>query len=340
MELEKLWQQLFSENAPQIREAWDSLSVEEQAAVRAHLADIAADPERVAAQRTAARFALTVIAPPVGLPDGALAFARELAAETGQRLLSLAGRRTASTKADGTLVTPSDMESDARLRAAILARYPSHGVLSEETARVYRGEAWCWVVDPIDGTTNFDHGLPIWGVLLALLHNGYPVLGVADFPALGEQYWAAAGQGAWLNEARIHAAALPRAADGGPRIAPTDLFACCTRTLKHGAPRVPMKLRVPGCTGYDLALVARGACLGSLDLSVRAWDVAAVWPLLRESGATAAVAPRPGIFPLQTGVDYGPLAISVLSACSDEVHALLQQMVSDRFPARATPAQG
>jgi hypothetical protein len=243
MDLEELWQQVFSENAPQVRAAWSALDAEERRAVHDLLVRISADQERASGQREAAQFALEVLAAAPGasnLPDGALAFARELAAETGRHLCGRFGQHAASTKHDGTLVTASDLDSDRRLSAAIAARYPGHGVLSEETARIYRGEEWCWVVDPIDGTTNFARGFPIWGVLIALLHHGQPVLGVADFPMLGEQYWAAHAQGAWLNDAPIRTAELGLGADGLPQIEGTHLFACCTRTLRSGTPPLPM----------------------------------------------------------------------------------------------------
>ncbi len=339
MELDQLWEDIFSEDAERIRNAWAALNAQERASVRHLLEGITRDPQRIEAQRAAAQFALTALAvrgiaaaPEPDLPDGALDFARTLVHDTALRLKTTFGRLTAALKRDGTLITQSDIESDRRLSDAILARYPSHAILSEERDKVFRGQEWCWVIDPIDGTTNFTWGFPAWGVLVALLHYGQPVLGVADFPITGEQYYAVRGGGAWLNETPIHTAMLDQDAHTGqPIVQKTQLFACCTRTLQFGQPRIPMKLRIAGTTGYDLALVAKGACLGSLDMTSHVWDVAALWPLVEEAGGCIRTNLPHELFPLQPGEDYGGLTFSVLSACSSSMMTYLERCLSDRF---------
>jgi myo-inositol-1(or 4)-monophosphatase len=188
------------------------------------------------------------------------------------------------------------------------------------------------VIDPIDGTTNFTWGFPAWGVLLALMHFGRPVLGVADFPMTDEQYYAVRGGGAWLNDAPIRAASIAQDEQTGePLIQKTQLFACCTRTLQHGPPDIPVKIRVVGTTGYDLALVAKGACLGSLDVTSHVWDVAALWPLIEEAGGCIRTSLPRELFPLLPGQDYGALDFSVLSACSPSVMAYLERRLADKF---------
>ncbi len=182
MELDALWENIFSKDALRVHQAWNSLDSTEQQTVRSLLHRIVEDNERAEVQRVAARFALSSTSPT--LPDGALAFARELAHDTGQLLLKTYGQLTASLKRDGTMVTESDLESDRRLSDAIKQRYPTHVVLSEERDRIYRGQEWSWVIDPIDGTTNFTWGFPMWGVLIALLHWGMPILGVGISPSL------------------------------------------------------------------------------------------------------------------------------------------------------------
>lgn len=352
MNLDQFWADIFSENVGRVRHAWGELSLVERTSVRELLIRITDDAQRIEAQRLAARFALDVIAAneiaggqpaeqPAGqpasdsdfaLPDGALEFARALAHDTAHQLKTAFGRMTADLKRDGTLVTQSDLESDRRLSEAILARYPTHGILSEERDKIFRGQEWCWVIDPIDGTTNFTWGVPAWGVLIGLLHCGQPVLGVADFPMTGEQFYAVRGSGARLNGAPIHAAVIEEdPITGAPRVQKTHLFACCTRTLNHGQPDMPMKLRIVGTTGYDLALVAKGACVGSLDMVSHVWDVAALWPLVHEAGGQAKTNLRPELFPLQAGVDYGALTFSVMAACSPAMIAFLEQHLQDRL---------
>ncbi len=340
MELDQLWEDIFSEDAERVRSAWAGLNAYERISVRRLLERITGDAQRIEAQRIAARFALTALEIPCtgfmpedDLPEGALDFARSLAHDTAHRLKATFGRLSAALKHDGTLVTQADIESDCRLSDAILARYPSHGILSEERDKIFRGQEWCWVIDPIDGTTNFTWGVPAWGVLIGLLHFGQPVLGVADFPMTDEQFYAVRGGGAWLNATPIHAAAVQQDEHTGePVVQKTQLFACCTRTLQHGQPDIPMKLRIFGTTGYDLALVAKGACLGSLDMTSHVWDVAAVWPLIEEAGGCIRTNLQRELFPLQRGQDYGALAFSILAACSPHLLAYLERQLSDRFP--------
>lgn len=265
-------------------------------------------------------------ASPVSLPNGALEFARQLAHETGQFLKSTFGQLTASKKKDGTLVTESDLESDRRLSEAILARYPTHTIISEERDKLYHGQEWCWVIDPIDGTTNFTWGFPVWGVLIGLLHFGQPVMGVADFPITDEQYSAALGQGAWRNGEPIRVSPAEQ-------IESAHLFAMCTRTLKYGRPDLICKTRIAGSSGFDLATLARGACVGAMELRVYLWDVAALWPIVFEAGGTIMTnrSPERAIFPLRDGVDYGNEEFSVLGAASASFLAEFRARLSDRF---------
>ncbi len=328
MDLEQFWGDIFSEESARIRAAWQSLEDAERASVHRLLETIVVDAERSKAQRVAAHFALRVVSEAYRATarqlEDALTFARRLTIEAAQRLRAAFGQLDGRLKDDGSLVTQADVETDRWLSAAIHERYPAHGILSEEQDTVFRGQEWCWVIDPIDGTTNFAQGFPVWGVLVALLHQGQPVLGVAYFPLLGEQYYALCGQGAWLNERPIQPAALrtdPRT--GTLVIGEMRLFACCTRTLRQGRLDLPLKLRVPGTTGYNLALVAKGACVGSLDKVVHVWDMAAMWPIVLEAGgALRASIPGGTPFPLQRGQDYKALTFSLLAACC---HAALAE---------------
>ncbi len=269
----------------------------------------------------------TALTPPiVSIPTGAFEFARDLAHETGQFLKGTFGQLTAAKKQDGTLVTESDLESDRRLSAAILARYPDHTIISEERDKVYRGQEWCWVIDPIDGTTNFTWGFPVWGVLIGLLHYGQPVMGVADFPITDEHYGAVLGQGAWRNGERIHVSPAEQ-------IESAHLFSMCTRTLKYGRPDLICKTRIAGSSGFDLATLARGACVGAMELRVYLWDVAALWPIVHEAGGIVITnrSADHAIFPLRDGVDYGTQEFSVLGASSELFLSDFQTRLSDRF---------
>ncbi len=259
--------------------------------------------------------------------SAALHFARCIAQKVARQVIPAQHRVHAKAKQDGSLVTAFDMESDAALRQAITAHFPSHDCLSEEGGQTFRGAEWTWVIDPIDGTTNFTHGFPVWGVLVGLLHNGFPVLGVMDFPLLNEQYYAARGLGAWLNGAPIRVLTQDQA-EAHPS---SQLFACCSRTLKLGAWTLAAKARVAGTSAYDLASVARGVCLGSLDQSVHVWDVAAAVTILEEAGGCYKTNLRMPLFPLRPGVNYRDVSFAILAAHSQMALETLEQQLKGFF---------
>ena len=121
-----------------------------------------------------------------------LDFARTVSDRVGQQLVGDFGKLVPSRKADGTLVTQADRWADQEIREAIAATFPDHGALTEETEHYLPPQEWCWVVDPIDGTTNFTRGLPIWGISLGLLYRGTPVFGFVHFPQIQQSfhgYW-------------------------------------------------------------------------------------------------------------------------------------------------------
>jgi len=94
---------------------------------------------------------------------------------------------------------------------------------------------------------------------------------------------------------------------------------------------LPFKIRIPGATGYDLPLVARGACVGSIDMTVPVWDVAALWPIIEEAGGFAIINRPNELFPLRDGVDYNEESYSLIAGCSEPVLKYLEQRLSDRF---------
>ena len=350
MDIEQFWEYIFSEDKDLVGRAWDTLEEDERASVRRLLEGVMADPDRIADQRAAAKFAIgciddsgatasvatewatgaTARVAPTILPEGLLEFARGLGRQTGERLKFASGQLIASTKKDGTLVTAFDIETDREITAAIKARYPDHGVLSEEGEKVYHGQEWCWVIDPIDGTTNFTWGFPGWGVLIALLHQGQPVLGVAEFPPVGQQYYAVRGQGAWrktetgYGDGPIHTTT-------DTAFTTTSLFAVGTRALNPGNPNIPCKLRLPGSAGFDFAALAGGACAGAFDAALHVWDIAALWPIVEEAGGRVITDHPGGLFPLRAGVDYNAVVFSVLGAGTPELQAEALAGLSDRF---------
>ena len=147
-----------------------------------------------------------------------------------------------------------------------------------------------WVLDPVDGTTNFIKGSPLCAISLALLSGGQPIFGIVDLPLLGERYVARAGGGAYLNGTRLHMPDARRLADAVVGI--TDFAVADDRSVENPihvallarlAPRA-LGVRAHGSAALDLAWLAAGRLNASMMLSNRAWDVSAGVLLAREAG--------------------------------------------------------
>lgn len=251
----------------------------------------------------------------------ALNFAHELLDEVGAELRTRFGSiRRAQVKADGTLVTQADVDTDHRIAEAIGQRYPDHDLVSEELDTLYEGAPWCWVIDPIDGTTNFARGVPVWGISVALCYAGWPVLGIVDMPMLRVRYHAVRGQGAWENGEPMHVIAATDPASGAryrlsePGPLRNHLFAICSRTPYHFVVKVPLKLRLIGSAAYNFCLAASGTSLAALDSTPKVWDMAAGWLLVTEAGGVVVQLEGEPMFPLVPGRDYRRVAHPQLSA--------------------------
>ncbi|MGD1929214.1 MAG: inositol monophosphatase family protein [Leptolyngbyaceae cyanobacterium] len=236
--------------------------------------------------------------------DQVLDFSKSITTEVGAKLLEVFGRVTAEEKQDGSLVTEFDKWSDERLRTAIQSTFPEHGVLSEETLHVFPDRDWCWIVDPIDGTTNFTQGIPLWAVSLGLLYRGTPVYGYVYVPTLNQHfygYWPGdsgldMSTGAWLNGQPIQV----RSDDPGKN----QFFSLCARSTDVLQQPFPCKVRMLGVATYNLLIVAAGYAIGAVEATPKVWDIAGIWPIVHAAGATwTALDDRPP-FPLTVGENY------------------------------------
>lgn len=235
-------------------------------------------------------------------------FAHTLADEAALRLRRWFGKATASTKSDGSFVTEADHEVDRFIQQSLADRYPSHGLLSEESHPVYDGAEFTWVVDPLDGTNNFANGLPLWGCSIALLQYGQPLLAVLDFPPIGQRYSAMRGQGAVWNGQPLRTPA-PAELHGN------DFFILDSRSFRLLDFSVRPKARLLGCAAYDLAAVSSGAAVACCELLPKIWDIAGAWLVLSEAGATVApLLSGVSVFPMQVGMDYTERVFPLLAA--------------------------
>jgi histidinol-phosphatase len=189
-------------------------------------------------------------------------------------------------KADLTEVTQADTETEAALRHLLAIERPNDAVLGEEDGlHGAPDSARRWVIDPIDGTSNYAAGVPVWATLIALMEDGVPTVGVVSAPALHRRWWAAKGHGAHSDHGPMHVSAVSDL---------DDAFLATTGNTKRNywAARadafVALTQRVRRHRGFGdfwmHMLVAEGACDAACEPIVNLWDLAAVQVIVEEAG--------------------------------------------------------
>ena len=193
-----------------------------------------------------------------------------------------------SAKGPGDFVSRADKQAEEIIREELMEARPTYGFLGEEGSEIEgKDPTRRWIVDPLDGTTNFLHGLPHWAVSIALEHKGQIVAGVVYDPVKDEMFYAEKGFGAFVNEARLRVSGRHRMAEA--------IFA--TGLPFSGRPDLPETLQdlarlLPACAGVrrfgsaalDLAYVAAGRYDGYWERNLNAWDIAAGIVILKEAG--------------------------------------------------------
>ena len=268
--------------------------------------------------------------------DDALSVLLPLLDELRGGPLSRSGRTAHEVKVDGTPVTPTDVLVDERITDLVARRFPSHDVVSEELDPVAEEAEWHWVVDPVDGTSNFAAGLPHWAVSVALCHEGRPVLGVVDAPDLDARWIAVAGRGATRDGAPVRTRAVERIDDPvGAHLPLLTTFGTLARVRRDGGVR--LNPRVLGATAVDHTLVADGVAVAAIGLGPKVWDVAAAALLVAEAGgATLTFGRRTPLLPLVPGTDYAHHSTPAFSAASP---ALARDLVARLTPEEGWPAR-
>lgn len=219
-----------------------------------------------------------------------LNFAIETARDAGRLLLEKFGRVTSITKkGDINLVTEADLASEALIIERIKSYYPKHAILAEEAgdAVLVDGETtWKWIIDPLDGTTNYAHGYPCFCVTLALERQGTIVIGVTYDPTREELFSAEKGQGASLNGRKIR---VSETEELGNALIVTG-FPYDFKQRKDFARHLTEFLlysrgvRRDGSAAIDMAYVACGRFDGFWEEGLNPWDVAAGYLLIEEAG--------------------------------------------------------
>ncbi|TNE48847.1 MAG: inositol monophosphatase [Deltaproteobacteria bacterium] len=254
-----------------------------------------------------------------------LEFAESIARRSGELLLErLSHLRTINTKTnDRDLVTDADRASEHWLVEAIRDQYPDHNILGEEGTgdqTLLQQPGYTWVIDPLDGTVNYAHNLPIFCVSVGLLQDGQPLLGVVYIPRLDELFSAQVGQGATCNGKTIH-------------VSDTALLSQAVLATgfpydKHESPRNNLEnfsvftqkvrgIRRLGAAAVDLCFVAAGRLDGYWEEKLHPWDMAAGIVIVQEAG---------GVVSNYYGQPIRPEEDHVIAAGPD-LHPTMQQLL-------------
>jgi myo-inositol-1(or 4)-monophosphatase len=232
------------------------------------------------------------------------AIARQAAGAAGAVLLSGWGKRPAIAfkSSDVDLVTEYDGKAESTILAILAEAFPNDAIVGEEGGRRAGTSGRTWFVDPLDGTTNFSHGLPFFGSSIGLWEDGHPVVGVVSAPAMHWEFHAAQGQGAWLGQSAIAVsgvADLNRAllvtgfpyvrVDGGDNLPEFTTF----MARSQGVRRI-------GSAALDLCFVACGWLDGFWERHIQPWDLVGGAAIVLEAGGEISD-PDAGPFVAETG---------------------------------------
>lgn len=188
------------------------------------------------------------------------------------------------TKEDHSPVTKADKEAEALLRKMIEAKFSDHGIIGEEYGKSKENSDFVWVLDPIDGTKSFICGVPLFGTLIALLHNNKPILGAINLPALNQLFIGANDHGTTLNDKPVFVKNTQNLSDA------TLLCTDHLDVIKHQneskfvelAQKVKLYRNWGDC--YMYALLAQGKVDIVMDPIMNFWDIQALIPIVREAG--------------------------------------------------------
>ncbi len=251
-----------------------------------------------------------------------LEVAVETAREAGNILLSEFDHPAKiSYKGEVDIVTQADRKSEQAIVARLRSHFPKHAIVAEEGGGYETDSPYRWFVDPLDGTTNFAHGYPCFAVSMGLEEAGELIVGVIYQPVSGELFTAVKGEGAHLNQKRIHVSSIDRLstsllATGFPsvkRAQNPNIHYYWDFTLRsHG-------VRRDGSAALDLASVACGRFDGFWEFGLHSWDTAAGVLLVREAGGTVT---------LFSGQPYRPGDREML-ASNGRIHDEMRQIAGD-----------
>ena len=255
------------------------------------------------------------------MTDKDLALALRLADAAGAAIRPLfRGQWSEERKADRSFVTEADRAAEAAMRALIEAEFPADGIIGEEYGTRNEGAGRQWVLDPIDGTTSFIAGRPIFGTLIALLQDGWPVLGIIDQPVAGERWVGRIGQPTLFNGSPARTRPLKELADAVLATTSPHLFTNAEAdAFMSVAKQVAEKKIVFGGDCYNYGLVASGHVDVVVEAGLKLHDYAALVPVVE--GAGGMMADWQGN-PLDAGSDGTVIALGDPARLEDVLDAM------------------
>jgi len=227
-------------------------------------------------------------------------------------------------KGIGDFVTQADYKCEKMLHEELLKARPDYGFLMEEGGkRVGKNLDYEWVIDPIDGTTNFMHGIPFWAISIGLVYKGKPIAGVVFNPILDELYWAERGQGAYMNAERLRVSGRTNLEDALVAVPPN------VKSRNWGVKPNEFKIisnavatcRVLGSATMELCYVAAGKLDAYIDRGPKPWDLAAGMLIVQEAGGYATE--------INGLKDKLPYADNILAA-NPKIHAQLLKLLNEK----------
>jgi len=221
---------------------------------------------------------MTIIKETQPLSDQQINSLNELIDIIAERQLNDFGNINTDLKADGTLITDCDRWSDIKIVEGLQKIAPNEGVLSEEGSKKVPNSSAFWVVDPLDGTTNFAAGIPYWAISIARFVNGKPETAFLEIPALQKRILAIENQGVWINNKPIKSR--------NKKLITSECISLCSRSIKilqlNPKQPFPGKIRLLGVSSLNMTSVALGQTIGALEATPKIWDLAAAWLILKE----------------------------------------------------------
>lgn len=227
------------------------------------------------------------------MPIHLLQIAKKLAHDAGKMALKYQQKGFQTFTKEGSsinLVTEADQACEELILRTIKSNFPDHSILSEEAGGIDGSGDYKWIIDPIDGTTNFVHGIPIFAISIAIVYKGKPIIGVVEIPGLKETFWAQEGKGAYIGNTPIHvsktshlenallATGFPYERNSARFNKNIELFSEIYKNARG--------VRRSGTAALDLAFLACGRYDAFWEFDLKPWDIAAGKILVEEAGGT------------------------------------------------------